>query len=177
MKASVAPARLALPILLSAGAMGSASGETVVAASDRLEFAYSAEVAMPKARLWARVLRPETWWSDQHTYSGKAANMKLTPKAGGCWCEVWPGGEVQHGHVVYMAPGSALRLDSALGPLQQMAVSGILAITLEPGADAGHTKLNLSYKVSGASELKLDALGSVIDRVLGEQFASLSKAP
>jgi uncharacterized protein YndB with AHSA1/START domain len=164
-------------MLLLTGAIGSAGADIIVATPDRLEFAYSATVAMPKAQLWARVLKPGTWWSDQHTYSGKAANMKLTPKAGGCWCEVWPGGEVQHGHILYIAPGSALRLDSALGPLQEMAVAGVLAITLEPGADPGHTKLNLTYKVSGASTLKLDAMSHVIDRVIGEQFAMLSKAP
>jgi len=164
-------------MLLLAALAGAAGADTIVAAPDRLEFAFSGEVAIPKAQLWARVLKPGAWWSDAHTYSGKAANMQLTAKAGGCWCEVWPGGEVEHGHVVYIAPGSALRLDSALGPLQEMGVSAILAITLEPGADSGHTKLRLTYKVSGASELKLDAMSNVIDRVLGEQFASLSKAP
>jgi hypothetical protein len=163
-------------MLLSTCVAGSAAAETLVAAPDRLEFAFSGEVAIPKAQLWARVLNPGTWWSDAHTYSGKAANMKLTPKAGGCWCEVWPGGEVEHGRVVYIAPGGTLRLNSALGPLQEMAVSGMLAITLEPGADSGHTRVKLTYKVSGASELKLDALSRTIDRVLGEQFASLSKA-
>jgi hypothetical protein len=105
-------------MLLGATAAGAAAADTVKATADRLEFEYKAEVAMPKAALWARVLKPSGWWSDEHTYSGKAANMKLTAKAGGCWCEVWPGGEVEHGRVVYLSPGSALRIESALGRLR-----------------------------------------------------------
>jgi hypothetical protein len=177
MSFATAAARLAGPVLLAVIVAAPVLADTIKAAPDRLEFEYNADVAMAKDKLWARVLRPGAWWSNDHTYSGKAANMKLAAKAGGCWCEVWPGGEVEHGHVVYIAPGSVLRIEGALGPLQEMGVSGILAITLEPGADSDHTRLKLTYKVSGSSLLKLDTLSSVVDRVIGEQFATLSGAP
>ena len=84
---------------------------------------------------------------------------------------------MEHGRVIYIAPGGALRLDSAIGPLQEMGVTGVLAITLEPGADSKHAKLRMTYKVSGAAGLQLDKLGSVVDQVLGAQFVTLSNAP
>lgn len=155
---------------------GGASADVTLAAPDRLEFSFTADVAATKSALWTRVVKPSLWWSDSHTYSGKATSMKLTEKAGGCWCEVWPGGEVEHGRVIFLTPESQLRIETALGPFQEMGVSGVLAIRLSPGSDAAHTKLELTYKVSGVSALKLDQIAAPVNGVLEEQFKSLARA-
>lgn len=172
----MAAVRLALPVMLGCLIGDSAFADVKTATPDRLEFQFSAEVALPKDRLWARVVKPGSWWSDHHTYSGKASSMTLSEKAGGCWCEVWPGGQVEHGRVVFLMPGSQLRIETALGPFQEMAVVGVLAISLAPGADAQHTRLEMTYKLSGSPTLKLDAMSAVVDGVLAEAFANLSKA-
>lgn len=153
-----------------------AVADVTLAAPDRLEFSFTADVAATKAALWKRVVKPGVWWSDGHTYSGKATNMKLTEKAGGCWCEIWSGGEVEHGRVVFLMPESQLRIETALGPFQEMGVSGVLAIKLSPGSDAAHTKLEFNYKVSGSSALKLDQMAAPVNGVLEEQFKSLARA-
>src|SRR5688572_7972880 len=53
-----------------------------------------------------------TWWESEHTWSGKAANMSIEPKAGGCFCERLPeGGSVAHACVILAQPGKMLRLE------------------------------------------------------------------
>jgi uncharacterized protein YndB with AHSA1/START domain len=151
-----------------------AFAEVKVKAADRLEFAFSGEVSAPATKVWARVVKPGTWWSSAHTYSGKASNLKLTEKAGGCWCEIWAGGQVEHGRVVMLQPNEQLNVDTALGPFQEMGVAGVMVIKLSPGAE-GKTKVTLDYRVSGSSTQKLDALAGAVDSVLSEQFASLLK--
>lgn len=162
-------------IAAAVGSTPAASADVTLAASDRLEFSFSADVAGTKSALWRRIVKPSLWWSDSHTYSGKSANMKLTEKAGGCWCETWSGGEVEHGRVVFLTPESQLRIETALGPFQEMGVSGVMAIKLSPGSDAAHTKLELTYKVSGASALKLDQMAAPVNDVLEQQFKALAK--
>ena len=104
------------------------------------------------AKVYADLLRPSAWWIPAHTWSGSARNLKLEGKAGGCFCEkLADGGSVQHGRVIFARPGQLLRLDAALGPLQDMAVVGVLTFSLAP--DAGGTRITMSYKVSGAMSM------------------------
>src|SRR3546814_9802807 len=37
--------------------------------------------------------QPGRWWNGAHSYSGSAANLRLEPVAGGCFCEALPGEE------------------------------------------------------------------------------------
>jgi hypothetical protein len=150
-----------------------AHAEVKASAPDRLELHFEREVPGSAAQVWARVVRPGTWWSDAHTYSGKASNMRLAERAGGCWCEIWAGGQVEHGRVVSIMPGQLLRIETALGPLQEMGVTGALTITLSPGAAAGTTKITMDYKVSGSSAVHLDQLAAPVNGVMGEQFNRL----
>jgi hypothetical protein len=71
-------------------------------------------------------------------------------------------------------PMSVVRLDSALGPLQDLGVSGALTLTLSEGA-AGRTAITLDYKVSGSSLSKLDGLADPVNQVLTEQVAGFTK--
>jgi hypothetical protein len=47
---------------------------------------------------------------------------------------------------------------------------------LQPGSDSSYAKLRLTCKVAGASTLKLGVMINVIDRMTGEQFATLVQA-
>jgi len=64
-----------------------------------------------------------------------------------------------------------LRVQTALGPLQGKAVTGVLTFQLKPEEKA--TVLTLSYRVSGAAASALDKDVQAVDKVLGEQFTRL----
>ena len=151
-----------------------ALAEVKTKAPDAIVIQIKGEVALDRDAAWARLLEIGLWWNGGHTYSGDAANMKLDAMAGGCWCELWAGGEVEHGRVVMVMPMSVLRVSTALGPLQDLGVSGALTLTLSDGA-AGKTAITLDYKVSGSSASGLDKIAAVVDQVLGEQVAGFTK--
>jgi len=127
--------------------------------------------ATPEAT-WSAIQQLPRWWSGEHTYSGQASNLTLEPRAGGCWCERWgDGASVQHGTVILVQPGSVLRISAALGPLQELAVNGVL--TLATGVNDGKTVLRLTYRVSGNPTANLDRLAPAVDQVLGAQYQRL----
>lgn len=126
--------------------------------------------ASPDA-VWKAMLALPRWWSDAHTYSGKAANLSLDARAGGCWCEAWDGGSVEHARVVLVMPGRLLRLHGSLGPLQDLPAAGVLNLAV--GVRDGKTRLRLSYRVAGAPDLGLDKLAVPVDGVMGAQFRRL----
>jgi hypothetical protein len=70
-------------------------------------------------------------------------------------------------------PGSLLRISAALGPMQEMAVTGVLTIKLEP--DASRTRATVTYRVSGDASHQLDKLAPVVNDVLNLQFGGLAK--
>src|SRR4051812_41820336 len=82
---------------------------------------YAITVKAAPAQAYAHVVDVAHWWSSDHTYSGDAKNLHLDARAGGCWCEKWPGGSVQHMSVLLAMPGKQLRLSGGLGPLQSAA--------------------------------------------------------
>jgi uncharacterized protein YndB with AHSA1/START domain len=89
------------------------------------------------------------WWSAEHTFSGDARNLTMEEKPMGCFCETLPGhGAVRHMEVLRFAPGKALVLSGALGPLQSLAATGSMTIQLSPG-DAG-TRMDVTYAVAGS---------------------------
>ena len=112
------------------------------------------------------------WWDPGHTYSGSSKNLGLQMQAGGCFCETLPsGGSVEHGRVINVQPGVLLRLDTALGPLQDMAVAGVLSFALAP--DGPGTRITMTYRVSGAMTLEAGKLAPMVDGVLGGQLSRL----
>lgn len=130
------------------------------------------EVKAGPDQVWKAIAELPRWWSDQHTWSGKASNMTLEPRAGGCWCENWDGGQsVQHGQVLLAQPGRVIRLAAALGPLQELPVQGVL--TIVTGVQEGKTVLRMSYRVGGPPDIGLDKLAPVVDQVIGQQFRRL----
>jgi hypothetical protein len=152
-----------------------ADAEVKASAHDGLIFQYKGQVPSAPGDAWKRLIAVGSWWSDGHTYSGSASNMTIDPMAGGCWCETWPGGEVEHGRVVLAIPEQTLRLSTALGPLQDLGVNGALTITLDDGATSGATGITWDYKVVGSSLTNLAPMAKVVDGVMQEQFDRLTK--
>ena len=134
---------------------GLAHAEIKQAAADGFFLAYSAPLETTTAAAYADLVQVQKWWNGEHTFSGKAANLSLKPEAGGCFCERWTGGSVEHGRVIMALPGKLLRLDTALGPLQEFALKGVLSFWLRED-DYGKARIELEYRVNGASASGLD---------------------
>jgi len=150
-----------------AAAEVTASGETGFATHNEVLVAAEPEVA------WEALIRPGTWWNSEHTYSGDADNMRIEPKPGGCFCEVVPAanGEIEHMRVLYVVPGSTLRMSGGLGPLQSEAVTGVLTVTLKPEGEM--TRISFDYVVGGFMRMPMAQMAPVVDQVVGEQLLRL----
>ena len=149
-----------------------ASAEVKQSAADSFLVTFSEPITATPAKAWAAIVQPQHWWSSEHTWSGKAANLSLKPEAGGCFCERWKDGSAEHGRVIMALPDKLLRLDSALGPLQEFALKGTLSFWIKSGDD-GATRIEVDYRVNGASTSGLDAFAPQVDAMLGAQVARL----
>ena len=138
-------------------------------------------VAATPLKTWLALTKPGDWWQDQHTWSGDAANMTLTPQGGGCFCERIPGvdgedgpglsGSVLHATVVQAQPLKVLRLRGGLGPLQSEPATGVLTMTLKEVE--GGTRVLWEYNVGGPMRYKPTELASLVDKVLTAQLQGL----
>src|SRR5271169_2213683 len=96
-----------------------ASAEVVAVSGNGFTVRETAEIAATPDKVYEALVRPQDWWSSDHTFSGSAANLSLDANAGGCFCETVPNsGTVKHQEVVLAAPGKTLVMRGALGPLQ-----------------------------------------------------------
>ncbi|MFZ1390948.1 MAG: SRPBCC family protein, partial [Dokdonella sp.] len=129
-------------------------------------------VEAPPAKAYVAISEVARWWSPEHTWSGKAANLSLKAEAGACFCERWADGSVEHGRVVMAKKNAMLRLEASLGPLQEYALNGILTFQLKP-IDEEATQLDVGYRVSGSSGSGLDQFAPAVDGVLGAQIDRL----
>ncbi len=151
-----------------------AAAEVLNVAANGFEVRETAHTTASPDQVYAALLQPARWWSSDHTFSRSAANLVLEARAGGCWCETLPnGGSVEHLTVVYVAPGKALRLRGALGPLQGLAVDGAMTWSIQ--SVAGGTDISMTYAVGGYVKDGFDDLSKGVDHVLGEQLARLKK--
>ncbi|MEM7456559.1 MAG: ATPase [Planctomycetota bacterium] len=108
------------------------------------------------------------WYDASHSYSGEAANLSLDLEEK-CMLERLPdGGYVRHMEIVFHQPGKVFRMTGGLGPLQGMGVTGALTYEFVEG-DEG-TEVKMTYNVSGASSLQLDAIAVPVNQVLGLQM-------
>jgi uncharacterized protein YndB with AHSA1/START domain len=168
---------LVFALILAAASASMAHAEVVSSSPSAFQLQASADVAASPARAWRALKRIDRWWNGDHTYSGDARNLRLDPRAGGCWCERWSGGQsVEHGRVVLVMEREGvktLRVLGALGPLQDMGVSAVLTFTIAPEGDGA--KITMTYRVAGDPSLNLNALAPVVDGVLNEQFQRLAR--
>ena len=130
-------------------------------------------IAAPPERVYAALITPAKWWNSEHTFSGSAANLPLEARAGGCFCEVWNGGSVQHLVVVDAQPGKILRLRGALGPFQGQGVDGALTFTLKSGANG--TDLVLDNLTGGFMKGGFGKWPQLADGMLANQMARLKR--
>ncbi|MBL8769812.1 MAG: SRPBCC domain-containing protein [Phenylobacterium sp.] len=132
------------------------------------------QIAAPPERVYQAIGQLGRWWDPQHSYSGRAENLSLDLRPGGCWCETLGGGDgVQHGVVVLAAPKlGMIRAHAALGPLQDEGVSAALLWQLK--AKDGGTELTATYNVGGARDFIVKA-APVIDGVLSTNWGRLKR--
>ncbi|MGN3974037.1 SRPBCC family protein [Tsuneonella sp. SYSU-LHT278] len=161
-----------------------AAAGVVEAAGDR--FVTRDEVvvrAAPKAA-WLALISPGDWWDDDHTWSGEAANMSITPQGGGCFCERIPeqdtaarvglAGSAQHMTVVMAQPEKVLRMRGGLGPLQSEPAEGVLTITMQSDGKSGGTKIVWEYVVGGSMRYDVGTIAKAVDGVMSQQLARLA---
>ncbi len=163
-----------LVMMLAALAIGSA-GRAAAAASEVSPTGFlvtaQQDVKANPHRVFEALGEVDKWWNPRHTYSGNAANLSLAIQGPGCFCERWEGNFVEHARVIYAARDSTLRLEGALGPLQELAVNAVLTFTLKEAA--GKTTLRLTYRISGSPAAGLQDLAGPVDFVVSEQLQRL----
>ncbi len=148
---------------------GVAHAEVIASTADSFTLEKTIGMDVAAGDAFQSVAAVGSWWEDAHTYSGLASNMTLELTPGGCFCESLPGGGVEHGRVIVAWPQRMVRLDAALGPLQEMGATGVLtfAWTPTPGEPFGQ-KLTMTYVVNGPG---VGAIDPLVDQVLATQFA------
>lgn len=161
-------------LAISLGAAGTLHAAVEQSAPDGFLLALSMQTRAQPSAVYAALAKPQTWWSDDHTWSGKATNLSFAAEAGGCWCERWAEGSAQHGRVLMALPGRMLRIETALGPLQEFALHGVLTYWIRAGeGEDAATTLDLEYRVNGSSASGLDAGAADVDAVLTLQLERL----
>lgn len=164
---------LRMTILAAAIALAAPATAAVTNATDHgFEIRQESLLAVPPAAAWTRVGRIQDWWSKDHTYSGNAANLRLSLTPGGCFCETFPkGGGIEHLRVTYVDPGKRVLLTGGLGPLLYEAVAGSMDIVLKP--EGAGTRITLTYRVAGFVRGNGKTMAPLVDQVIGEQVARL----
>ncbi len=154
-------------ILLSTAAP--AAAEVVSSGPHGFEVRTIVNLVSPVPQAYAAFGRLNGWWSDDHTYSGKAANMKLALTPGGCFCETIPeGGGVEHMRVSVVQPNERIVMTGSLGPLLFEATSGVMDVRFE--RIAGGSRVTTTYRAAGFANGNGDKLAGPVDSVLAEQM-------
>jgi hypothetical protein len=149
-----------------------AAAEVTARSDNSFTLAFVRPVPASSDAVLAAIGRPAGWWSDAHTYSGSASNIRLDLTPGGCWCEDLPGGGVKHAEAILVMPERRLvRFDAPFGPLQAIGADAILTMTWADAIDGPGRTLKWSYVVSGQGA---GAMADAIDGVLSEQFERLA---
>lgn len=154
--------------------LGTARAEVIDSAPQGFTLQQRSEVTAPPATAWAFLTDIARWWEPQHTYSNDARNLSLEPLAGGCFCEkLGLYGRIEHMRVLYAEPVKHLRLEGALGPLQELAVTGRMTWDIA-SAEKGSV-ITVTYAVGGYSPRPLNEWAPMVDEVLGVQMQRLTR--
>ena len=160
-----------------------ASAEVIAAGDNAFITRAEAVVEADTKEAWLALISPARWWAGEHTWSADAANLTLTPQAGGCFCERIPEvqddtritleGSVEHMRVIQAYPEVALRMNGALGPLQSEPVTGILTIAISEVENG--TRIVFEYNVGGSMRYPVPVISSAVDGVMTLQLTRLSE--
>lgn len=155
------------------GLLPTAFAEVTDSAANGFTTANEVVIDAERAESWvAAVGNVGQWWSSDHTVSGDAARMRITPRLQGCFCETL--GEqagVVHLTVTMVNPTHLLRMTGGLGPLGLMGVDGNMTWEFED-ADEG-TRVRFTYAVGGYAKDGLDQIAPAVDFVIGEALNRL----
>ena len=147
-----------------------ASAEVVSSSANAMHVRHVVQVVMPTQSAYAAFANVGAWWNAEHSYSGDAANLSLSPTAGGCFCERVPktGGSVEHMRVALVEPGARIVMTGSLGPLLYEATAGVMDVKVE--RIAGGSRVTLDYKVAGFADGNAANLAPLVDSVLADQM-------
>jgi hypothetical protein len=175
---------LAALCVASASAATPALAEVVEAKDGHFITRAEAVVEADRKATWLALISPARWWASEHTWSADAANLRLTPQAGGCFCETIPEvnepdrftleGSVEHMRVIQAYPEVALRMAGALGPLQSEPVTGILTIALSEVEGGQGTRIVWEYNVGGPMRYPVPVISQAVDGVMTLQLGRLA---
>ncbi|HZV83363.1 MAG TPA: hypothetical protein VFF48_00085 [Brevundimonas sp.] len=150
-----------------------AAAEVVSRSETGFSLSFEQPVTASPEAILAAVGRPGAWWSDAHTYSGSASNIRLDLTPGGCWCEALPDGGVKHGETVLVWPERRMvRFNAPFGPLQATDAKAVLTMSWADPRDGAARSLKWTFVVEGAGT---GAMADVIDGVIAEQFRRLAE--
>jgi len=155
-------------------AAGPATAEVVEQSETSFRSRHMVQIDAPPERVYAALGEIGRWWDPAHTYSGKAENMTLELKPGGCFCEQVGAGGVRHGVVVLALPGQTLRLDAPLGPLQEEGVAAVYTFAIR-AAGGGGAEVTQTLHVGGARPGMPAQLAALVDQVLGQALLRLER--
>lgn len=151
-----------------------AQAEVIDSSAQGFTVRHRAEVNAPPATAWAALTDVARWWDPQHTYSNDARNLSLDPTVGGCFCEkLGLYGGIEHMRVLYAEPVKHLRLNGALGPLQELAVTG--RMTWDLSTTPTGSQITMTYVVGGYAPRPLSDLAPIVDEVLAVQVERLGR--
>jgi uncharacterized protein YndB with AHSA1/START domain len=164
---------LALIALAPLGYGDVASAEVTDAGPGGFSLVHEVTIAADRSTVWqAAVARVGDWWSDDHTVSGNAGNMRIDAVPLGCFCESLGGhAGVVHQVVTFVNPTVMLRLTGGLGPLGLMGVDGNML--WEFFDDEQGARIRFSYTVGGYDPDGLDSIAGAVDFVIGEALMRL----
>jgi hypothetical protein len=129
------------------------------------------EVESTPAEAYDQFIQIDEWWLEGHTWYGKAENLSIEPRAGGCFCEISGDNQVLHMLVTYVQPGVELKMVGGLGPLQMMGIHGGMSWRFEPIPDG--TRIIQTYNVTGYAPGGLTDLADIVDSVQTSQLNAL----
>lgn len=165
--------RLAIAAALTLAA-GSAHAEVVERAEGGFRIRNVVEVSAPAAKVYGALGEIGRWWDDAHTYSGKAANLSIKLEPGACFCEALPNGGVRHGVVDIAWPQQGmLRIDGALGPLQDEGAVGALTFQVKPKGQG--VEVVQTYNVGGLRPASAKSFADPVDQVMRTQLLRLER--
>lgn len=151
----------------------SASAEVMDAAASGFTVVNEVSIEASRQEVWTAAIEDiGAWWSSEHTISGDASRLSVTPVLQGCFCESFGADDgVVHLTVTMVNPTVVMRLTGGLGPLGLMGVNGNMTWEFED--DEHGTRVRFTYAVGGYHPEGLDAMAGPVDSVIGEALARL----